>query len=164
MTGNIVFSSDRLALPKDKASQLDHRNVVNILGLVALASLYSSPTPTAYQSHTTLPHCFNSFRNQDPWASIGGLQCASYPHILILICGPTLTLGLAIWLALANGTFKRNANRGQINTCTLELSLLKCSLWEPVGAQEGQTRQVNNEKSHGERGRAILSSHMKDLK
>ena len=38
-----VFSSDPLALPKDKASQLDHRNVVNILDLASL--LYSSPNP-----------------------------------------------------------------------------------------------------------------------
>lgn len=38
-----VFSSDSLALPEDRASQLDQRNVVNILDLASL--LYSSPTP-----------------------------------------------------------------------------------------------------------------------
>lgn len=75
MTGNYSFL---LALPKDRASQLGHRNVVNILGLV---SLHSSPTPTAYQSHTTLPHSFSRFRNQDPWASIE--VASNEPYILI---------------------------------------------------------------------------------
>lgn len=68
--GNYIFSSDSLALPKDKASQPDHRNVVNILDLGSV--FYSSPTPQSI-SHVhpcpTLSRDLETRILEPPWVA-----------------------------------------------------------------------------------------------